>query len=162
MPEPVTAGISLRPATQDDCRNLWDWRNEADTREASLNTQVIPYEDHEKWFSRKLGAQDTQILILVDADGHDVGYVRFNIEGDEAEISVSVDKAERGKGYGAVAIKQGSDLLLSSNQVRRIIAHIKQDNSASVAAFRRAGYGPTDAKEATSPGAYVMAYDRCS
>ena len=161
MPEPQPARISLRPAAQDDCQRLWDWRNEADTREASLNTQVIPYEDHEKWFSRKLRAQDTQIFILVDADGHGVGYVRFNIEGDEAEISVSVDKGERGKGYGAEAIRLGSEQLLIPGSVNRVIAYIKENNPASIAAFQRAGYDPMGLKEIAGTTARVMTYRRC-
>ena len=161
MPEPQPPQISLRPATQDDCRRLWDWRNESATREASFDTHFIPYEHHESWFSRKLQSQDTQIYIIMDASGHEVGYVRFNISGEEAEISVSVDKDERGKGYGAAAIRQGSDQVLSSGPVKRIIAHIKQDNSASLTAFQRAGYGPMDDKDTSNTDAYVMAYDGC-
>lgn len=153
------ARMTLRPAALDDCRSLWIWRNEATTREASINMEVISYEDHEKWFSRKLESQDTQIFILVNAFCHSIGYVRFYIEGDEAEISVSVDEAERGQGYGSAGIRQASDRLISSGLVKRIIAHIKPDNLASLTSFRRAGYGPTESKAPLSRGAYVMLYE---
>lgn len=161
MPEPQSVQISLRPAAQDDCRRLWDWRNELATREASFDTQSIPYEDHENWFSRKLDAPDTKIFVIMDADGREVGYVRFNIEAGEAEISVSVDKGERGKGYGAEAIRLGSEQLLTPGSVNRVIAYIKQDNPASVAAFQRAGYDPMGIKEISGTTAHVMAYRRC-
>ena len=161
MPEPQPARISLRPAAQDDCQRLWDWRNELATREASFDTQPIPFEDHKIWFSRKLDALDTKIFIIMDAAGREVGYVRFNIESGEAEISVSVDKCERSKGYGAEAIRLGSEQLLTPGSVNRVIAYIKEDNPASVAAFQRAGYDPMGIKEIAGTMAHVMAYRRC-
>ena len=161
MSEPQQAQISLRPATQDDCRRLWDWRNETATREASFDTHFIPYEDHENWYSRKMQAQDTRIFIIMNADDREAGYVRFNIEADEAEISVSVDKAERGKGYGAVAIRLASNQVLASSPVKRILAYIKQDNPASVAAFGRAGFESEGTKAMSGTEVYVMAYDGC-
>ena len=159
MPDSNLVRMTLRLATLDDCRILWNWRNEATTREASTNTDVIPYGDHEKWFSRKLGSRDTQIFILVDAFCHRVGYVRFSIEEDEAEISVSVDEAQRGKGYGSAGIRQGSDRLISSGLVKRIIAHIKPENLASLNSFRSAGYRIIETRPPLSPGAYVMLYE---
>ena len=153
--------ITLRPAAQDDCRRLWGWRNEPATREASFDTEPISYEDHESWFSRKLDAPEMRIFIIIDANGHEVGYVRFNIEADEAEISVSVDGAERGKGYGAAAIRQGSEQVLALGQVNRIVAHIKHDNPGSVAAFQRARYDPIGIKEISGTMAHVMAYQKC-
>ena len=161
MPKPQRAQISVRPATQDDCRRLWDWRNESTTRAASFNSDFIPYQDHENWFSRKMRAQDTRIFIVMDADAREVGYVRFSIEADEAEISVGVDIAERGKGYGADAIRMASDQILATGPVDRILAYIKQDNPASLAAFQRAGFDSKSIKDVSGIAAHVMTYRRC-
>ena len=46
-----------------------------------------------------------RIFIAEDGQGDEVGYVRFDISKGEAEISVSIDKNERGKGYGIEIIK---------------------------------------------------------
>ncbi len=158
MPEPQQAQIRLRPATHEDCRRLWKWRNEPATREASFNTDYIQYKDHERWFSSKIEAPDTRIFIVMDANGCEVGYVRFNILADQAEISVSVDRAERGKGYGPTAIRLGSEQLLATGAAKRIVAHVKSNNPVSIGAFLRAGFTPNGSKEVAGSEAYEMVY----
>ncbi len=141
MVDPGSGRMILRPTSRQDCRRIWEWRNERAAREASFNTEHIPFEDHERWFTNKLTDPDTCILIATNADGDDVGYVRFDIVGEEAEISVSIDKAKRGIGYGMAAIKTGSDHILKSRPVQRIVAYIRRTNTASAAVFERAGFG---------------------
>jgi RimJ/RimL family protein N-acetyltransferase len=158
MAKPVSNQVTLRPAVIEDCRCLWEWRNEQATREASFNTDYIPFEEHELWFSRKLDDPYTRIIIAMDAGGHEIGYARFDINEGEAEISVSLDKSERGKGYGIEVIKKGSDQLLRTKPVHRIIAHIKTSNPASVIAFERAGYVFLGYKEIAGVKAYEMLY----
>lgn len=159
MPEPMPDQISLRHATLEDCRRIWEWRNEEATREASFNTSYIPYEEHERWFSRRLSDPHTRIFIVMNAQGREIGYVRFEIREGQAEISVSIDKDKRGKGYGVAAIKSGSDHLLASEPVQRIIAHIKRDNPASMAAFGRAGFVLQGYKQIADVEAYEMIYE---
>lgn len=152
--------VTLRSAVSEDCRRLWEWRNERRTREASFNPDPIPYEVHERWFARKLSDPCTRIFIVVDPRGRDIGYVRFDIVDGEAEISVSIDKAERGKGYGTAAIKTGSDHLLREESVQRIVAYIKTDNLASIAAFKKAGFVLRGRKRIAGVEACEMVYTR--
>ena len=140
MPKLQLAQITLRPATQDDCRRLWEWRNEPETREASFDNHVIPYKEHERWYSRKLLAEDTRIFIIMSGDDREAGYVRFNLEPDQAEISIGVDRGERGNGYGAAAIRLGSDRLLDTGVAPKIMALVKRNNTASLSAFQKAGF----------------------
>ncbi len=140
MVDPVSGRVTLRLASPEDCRRLWKWRNEQAAREASFNTEHISFEEHVRWFTTKLTDPNTCILIATNADGHEVGYVRFDIVGDEAEISLSIDRAERGNGYGIAAIKKGSHYLLATRPVRRIVAHIKPTNTRSMVAFERAEF----------------------
>ena len=140
MPKSLSNKVTLRPAEFRDCRPLWEWRNEQDTREASFNTKYIPFDEHERWFTRKLSDPHMRIFIAVDSQGSEIGYVRFDISEGQAEISVSIDTNERGKGYGVVVIKNGSDHLLMTKPVERIVAHIKTNNPTSAIAFERAGF----------------------
>ena len=159
--EPVepTAQVTLRSAGREDCRRLWEWRNELVTRESSFNTQYIPYEDHERWFSNKIQASDMRIFIILDAYGREVGYVRFNILAEQAEISVSVDSAQRGRGYGPAAIRLGSEQILAAGTVKHVVAHVKSNNPASISAFRRAGFIVRGLKEVAGTEAYEMVYE---
>ncbi len=114
MPDSTSNQVTLRAAVFEDCRRVWEWRNEQATREASFNKEFIPFEEHERWFARKLADPNMRIFIAEDGQGDEVGYVRFDISKGEAEISVNIDKNERGKGYGIEIIRKGSDQLLTT------------------------------------------------
>jgi RimJ/RimL family protein N-acetyltransferase len=140
MFEPEIGRIVLREANAADSRRLWKWRNEESAREASFNNRVIPYEEHERWFQSRLGDGRTRILIAMDAHGWEVGYIRFDLSNESAEISICVDVNHRSRGYGTVIIRNGSEWILSARLARRILARVKVLNRASLAAFERAGY----------------------
>jgi len=150
--------VGFRPARREDCRRLWEWRNDPVTREASFDTKHIPYEDHERWFAGKVDAADTRIFIVLDAGGSEVGYVRFTIARERAEISLSIDERKRGQGYGPHAIRAVSDHLLSEGSVRRIVALVKRPNVTSVRAFERAGFVIDGLREIAGGPAYEMTY----
>ena len=136
----VEGPVVLRPANREDCRLLWELRNDPETRAASFKTDPIPFEDHQRWFEAKLDLKEIRIFIVQDPSGRGVGYVRFNLEGETAEVSVSIEPGARGKGYGTAAVRMAADRLLSENGNRRVIAYIKPANPASVRAFRLAGF----------------------
>jgi RimJ/RimL family protein N-acetyltransferase len=159
MPEPEACLVILRPVVAEDCRRLWEWRNEQATREASFNSEYIPFEEHERWFLRKLPDHQLRIFIAQDRQGHEIGYVRFDVKDEEAEISVSLDKNKRGKGYGSAIIKTGSDYLLSVEPVERIVARIKRANPASILAFERAGFTVRGYKKFADVDACEMIYE---
>jgi RimJ/RimL family protein N-acetyltransferase len=73
-------------------------------------------------------------------DGTPVGQVRFNIDTQEAVISVSLGAPFRGKGLASTIIRLASDKLFEQLSVSLIHAYIKLDNVASAHAFQRAGY----------------------
>lgn len=151
--------VGFRPARRDDCRRVWEWRNDPVTRDASFDTSEIPYDHHERWFTDKVEAEDTRIFIVAGAAGREVGYVRFTIAGDCAEISVSIDRGHRGKGYGPGAIRSSSDHLLSHGPVRRIVARVKASNFASLRAFQRVGFVIDDLRDAAGVPAYELSYE---
>ena len=155
---PDVPRVGFRPARREDCRRIWEWRNDAVTREASFDTSYIAYEEHERWFASKVDAEDTRIFIVLDAAGGEVGYVRFNIAGGCAEISVSLDGGKRRRGYGPAAIRASSDHLLSEGAARRIVALVKQPNVTSVRAFERAGFVISGLREFGGVQAYELTY----
>jgi UDP-2,4-diacetamido-2,4,6-trideoxy-beta-L-altropyranose hydrolase len=38
--------ITLKRATQEDCRLIWKWANDPDVRAASFSSKPIPYDTH--------------------------------------------------------------------------------------------------------------------
>jgi L-amino acid N-acyltransferase YncA len=80
----VEGTVGLRPAGREDCRLLWELRNDPETREASFKTDPIPFEDHQRWFEAKLDSAEIRIFIVQDPSGRGIGYVRFHLEGETA------------------------------------------------------------------------------
>lgn len=131
--------VALRPATRQDSHRLWEWWNDPIVRASSFNKHYIPFEVHQVWLSKRLDDPATLILIIV-LEGLEIGYVRFTIKGQEAEISVALERAYRGRGYGSAAIHLACRQLLHELGLRQIRALIKAGNSTSIAAFERAGF----------------------
>jgi len=133
-------GVTLRPAHAEDCRLLWEWRNDPDTRAASFGSEPIPFERHRAWFEEHVGSSDTRIWVVLDPAGNGIGYVRFQIRGAEAEVSVALGRNERGKGYGSKAIRAASNKMLSLGLAQKLVALVKKSNPGSRRSFERAGF----------------------
>lgn len=136
--------VDVRPATFDDARFVWECRNDPESRASSGRMEEIPYESHEKWFAGAINDSWLIFLIGVDAQNGPCGYVRFNINIDEATVSVAVDPKRRGEGIGTAMLKAGMRHLWSNRPgVMRVKAEVKPENVASLKSFSRCGYTQT-------------------
>ena len=108
-------------------------------RRWSFTSDPISLNDHRQWFAKKLMDPNAH-MYMAELDGQCVGQIRFDVAEKVAEVSVSVDSASRGKGYGTRIIMLGLDRLCSDADVSEIHAQIKSDNKASLAAFHKAGF----------------------
>jgi L-amino acid N-acyltransferase YncA len=132
--------IQLRSAGVDDMRMIWHWANEASVRAASFSTAPIPWEDHVRWFGARLRDPRHRMLIAEAPGGAAVGGVRMELADEHAVISVSIDRASRGAGYGRWLIRLASLEILQGAGVRDVHAYIKPDNAESIRAFECAGF----------------------
>jgi UDP-2,4-diacetamido-2,4,6-trideoxy-beta-L-altropyranose hydrolase len=132
--------IRLRPVREDDCQLLWEWANDPDVRAASFSTELITWEQHIKWFKLKIEDPDCLILIAMDSKGSPIGQARFERKGDEAQISISVGKEFRDRGYGSHIIELASKKVFEVLGIHKIDCYIKIGNKLSQSAFRNAGY----------------------
>ena len=133
-------GMELRPASVDDCRLLWNWANDPETREVSFSPESVNWGDHVKWLESKLGDPDCVLLVASDGEGTSIGQVRFDVGGGEAIISVSVDKAFRNRGYGNRIIRLACENVFETARIGSIHAYVKEGNDGSAKAFFRAGF----------------------
>jgi RimJ/RimL family protein N-acetyltransferase len=123
---------------------IWQWANDPDVRAVSFAPEPIAYADHVEWFETRLADIDCLMYIAEDitADGHPapVGQVRFERRGQQAVISVSLDRQFRARGHGARIIELACRAYLAATDTQIINAYIKADNAASLAAFKKAGF----------------------
>jgi RimJ/RimL family protein N-acetyltransferase len=136
--------LTLRPASHDDSEQLLAWRNDPRTRAASLNTDEVTRDEHERWLVRSLDATDRTVFVA-ELDGRPVGTVRLDDGGRrQLEVSLTVAPEWRGKGI-ASQLLHAVEATAGARGAVRLVARIKASNDASVRAFKNAGwYGFTE------------------
>jgi len=138
------ADIRLRPAEAGDCDTLHAWRNAPETRAHSFTTEEIPLETHRAWFRGKL--DDDGCLFFIAMDGKEpVGQIRFDRDGNQAVVSVSVAPNMMNRGIGTLMTRLGCAELAKQWSGVTAAALVKPDNPASAAMFARAGFAKDDA-----------------
>lgn len=139
--------IAIRRATLDDAKDLFDWRNDAETVARSTGKEV-EWADHVRWITAVLKRRD-RILCIALLDGEPVGTVRADIAGDEAEISFTVARPARGQGIAKAMTALFIKEYLAG---KRIVADIPKGHGASEAVAISLGLKPTLEKASRNPG----------
>ncbi|MFP5268889.1 UDP-2,4-diacetamido-2,4,6-trideoxy-beta-L-altropyranose hydrolase [Coleofasciculus sp.] len=133
--------LRLRPIHQEDCKLLWEWANDPEVRSASFSSDPIPWEQHLQWFANKLHDSNCYIFMVFDYEDRAIGQVRFERQdGNEAEISISLDKGKRGSGYGSSFIDIAVEELFRHTSISSVYALIKPNNDTSIRAFEKAHF----------------------
>ena len=145
----MAKSIALRLASQDDCRQLFEWRNDPTTVAMSLVSEPVAWEDHVRWFESVLSNPARHLLVASDGE-EKFGTVRFDDIEDTAEISITVSPEKRGQGVGGILLELAADWAKSELGLDRILAQIKESNPASIAIFKKAGYQITKDGEVLS------------
>jgi len=132
--------ITLNLVSENDCRNLWLWRNHPDVRKGCFRDGCIVWQEHKQWFYKSL--KNKNIRIYVASRGKDkIGVIRFRRLKDYIKVSVNLNPEFFGKGLGANIIRLGTEKVLEEKKFRKpIIAEIRLDNIISQKAFYKAGY----------------------
>ncbi len=133
--------LSYRKAAKEDVMLYYKWTNEESVRKQSFNSETISIEDHIKWFEKKIEDADCIMLLFEDEEKQPAGQIRLQEEDAYTYvIGISVDAAQRGKGYASQMLRIASDYFFNLYPSKKIHAYIKQDNFASIHAFEKAGY----------------------
>ena len=132
--------IHLRRVEASDCSQIWEWANDPEVRHASFAPQPIPWEAHTQSFRGKLEDPACTYFVGLDESDRSVGQVRFDTEGCDAVISISLDRTFRGRGFGTALIRAACDRVFAETGISTIRAYTQPLNSASIRAFERAGF----------------------
>ncbi len=141
-PRVSPAAVALRPAQAQDCARIWRWRNDSETRRASFDSAEIPWVLHERWFFESLDREDRRIYIIA-VKSLSQGVARLDIAGLEAAVSIHLAPAWRGKGVGPIALRKLAAMAFRDLKVHRLVASVKDDNLASLSAFKKARFTQT-------------------
>ena len=126
-------GLYLRPATLDDAKTLFEWRNDPQVRAASHNQDEISFDWHMTWLEKSLENPNRK-LYIVEEDGINIGTMRSDWTENAYTLSWTVAPKARGKGIGKRMVS-----LLVKQIKEPIRAEVKVENLASIKIAREAG-----------------------
>ena len=132
------AEITLRRATELDCKTIFDWSNDPLTRLSSFYSDEISWEGHQEWFRNKLNSTE-DLLLIAELRNEKIGLVRFNILEKDSVIGIVLDKNFRGKGLAKKILKKGTEFFFAEN-TKEIKAFVKPENKASINIFTTVGF----------------------
>jgi UDP-2,4-diacetamido-2,4,6-trideoxy-beta-L-altropyranose hydrolase len=134
------SGIEIRVARHDDSEKLFEWRNHSAIRAASRKPDAINWEEHQKWFASVLTSTD-RLILIGQREGLPVGVVRFDIQGDEAEVSIYLVPDSKQTGQGRELL-QSAEYWFAANrpEVNKISAYVLGGNERSQRLFLGANY----------------------
>ncbi|MEG1017838.1 MAG: GNAT family N-acetyltransferase [Oscillospiraceae bacterium] len=135
--------VSLRPATIDDVKFIYELSSDRDVRRNSFNQHELVYDDHVHWFEDKLKQRDYFIYIVL-SDGKRAGQVRVQIVEYKGIISYSIDKNFRGQGCGEKALALLSNEMLEKTDIKMLVGMVKKENTPSRKAFAALDYKQRD------------------
>lgn len=141
-----------RKADQTDIRDIFDWRNDSDTRLMSLSTEKVSWDKHQSWFEKAICDSDLLLLMAVSTElvTPKIGIVRFNFQtdGQASEISINLNPATRGLGLATPVLFASLRFLEENYRTMPLYARIRPENIASRRAFEKTGF-MYDKSEAT-------------
>jgi RimJ/RimL family protein N-acetyltransferase len=134
-------GVNVRQATPADSATLHAWRNDPAIRLMSRSQDPIDFATHERWLGGVLADANRDLLIGVH-DGRDIGVVRFDVDGEEAEVSIYLAPDQAGAGLGVDLLAAAERWLVARRPVRALRAVVMAHNHASRRFFPTCGYVP--------------------
>lgn len=132
--------VKSRRANSNDAKNVFQLSNAPDVRANSIHEDKIEWNTHVTWFSKKINNPNCCYYVAYENKIF-VGQVRYDIENNEATVSISIDKAYRKRGLAVKLLKNTVyNVFCENKDVNVITAFIKPINVSSLNVFENAGF----------------------
>jgi RimJ/RimL family protein N-acetyltransferase len=120
----------MRDVTFQDSEVLLEWRNLIDVRMSSRNSDLIPIETHSKWFNNRLKLMPNQPFWVFENSLGKIGFIRFDFNSTlkHYEISVLINPALRGKGFGKMVLHRAIESFLAQDSESNFFAEVHINN----------------------------------
>lgn len=128
--------FKIRLADISDMQKVFELSNDDIVRKNSINSKKIEWEEHVKWFSKRIKSTAYPFYIIESPTGEFMAQVRFDNRNDECIVSISIVEKFRGKGFATAVIKE----CIAKSALNKVCAYVYEDNLASVKTFKKAGF----------------------
>jgi RimJ/RimL family protein N-acetyltransferase len=135
--------ITQRNATLHDAQVLLAWRNHPKVRRFSVQSELIPINEHMRWLEARLGRSQSEPFYLFELNNAVIGMCRLDLmvgAPDKYEISILVDPNQHAKGVGTRILDMSCDSFFNLYPNKSIVANVGIDNLVSKKMFTNAGF----------------------
>ncbi|MGQ8365148.1 GNAT family N-acetyltransferase [Glaciecola sp. 1036] len=131
----------VRLINRADSKDVFDWRNDSQTRLNSIDTSSVNLEQHQAWFDNSLNNPD-RVMLMGQQKNQKIGICRFDIcrSTGVATVSINLNPAFRGQKLAFPLLKSGLDFMREHYPLTSFSAQVKAHNTASKAIFEKAGF----------------------
>jgi RimJ/RimL family protein N-acetyltransferase len=136
----------IRLANSDDAIDVLSWRNDAQTRAMSWNTDAIDPENHVKWFTAAV-YDHSRILLIGEIEDKKIGMVRFDVCVEDRytwKVNILIAPESRNQGVGYILLIHAISFFHSKLPRALLIAEVKSINTASQKLFEKIGFSKED------------------
>lgn len=139
--EKLSEDYILRDVNPCDDIITFKWASDQGVRAFSFEREKISWDDHKKWFLKKLVDEKCTFFIL-EHQGFNIGSIRFDSdEKGGVIISYLIDPDFQGKGYGKRILNEGVEHLKKIRpDVKKVYGFVKKENIVSIKIFEKLGY----------------------
>jgi UDP-2,4-diacetamido-2,4,6-trideoxy-beta-L-altropyranose hydrolase len=128
-------------ANPEDIASVFELSNDSLVRQNSLNTNLISFEMHRRWYTKIIEDKSCLFLLFKSASNQLLGQIRFsNLDADETLIGLSLAPEARGVGVSKFFLESAIKYYHKHGYSNKITAQIRYQNSASLALFRGVGF----------------------
>lgn len=135
----MKCNIYLRPVKEQDMELLLEWRNDEECRKNFFSSDIVDFDTHKAWFKKMLVNKNEYAYILID-NNIPIGQVRLSVNGTNANISYSIAKEYRGKGYGVDILRLVTEKAFNEMPNITLVGEVFDTNIASQQVFEKLGF----------------------
>jgi RimJ/RimL family protein N-acetyltransferase len=132
--------LNLRPVVREDCRVLWEWANDEESRRSSFQSGQITWDEHVRWFESKMGDSKCIFFMATNPEDVPVGNVRYELNNCRAVVSINMAPPFRSNGLGKQVLRIATQELFGSSKATAVEAYVKSENQRSLRLFAGAGF----------------------
>ena len=119
--------LIIRDLLYDDILEIFEWRNNYQTRIMSINKEKISFSNHQKWFYKNIKSDFIKIFIGTISQ-HKIGITKFEFNklNGHCEVSINLNPKMRGMNFSTTFLSSSIDKYLILNKAYKHLFYIKK------------------------------------